>query len=142
MFISVLFATFILFFIGAWKEIYDNGWKDDFYHEKLNQSCNVSQNLFKIVDCINRKTFNLSEILEKIINGDELKTDITNISSWSGELSNFNLGKAFSLNNSFRIGIDTTSLRIELKKDINCTIRIKPCKKNTSHPAFFAVGYW
>ena len=28
------------------------------------------------------------------------------------------------MNNSFRIGIDTTSLRIEFKKDINCTIRI------------------
>ena len=51
-----------------------------------------------------KNTFNLSEVLEKATSGDETRKDITNETFWSEDFSNFDLGKTFSLNNSFEIG--------------------------------------
>ena len=77
-----------------------------------------------LIECINGKTFDLPEILDQVMNGDESKQDITNYVSWSEDLGNFDLGKAYTLNNSFQIGIDTKRFEINFKKDLNYTVYI------------------
>ena len=108
--------------VVGWKTNVDKGWKDDFYEQNLNRSCNIFQNFPQLIKCINEKTLNLTDILVKVFNGDESKQDITDSISWSEDLGNFDLGKAFTLNNSFQVGIDTTRFEIHLKKSFNYTI--------------------
>ena len=110
--------------VVAWRSNKEKGWKGDFYSENLIQSCNIVQNFTMLVECIDMNTFNLSDILDQVNNGDELKQDITNNLSWSEDLGNFNLGKSYTLNNSYQLGIDHTGLEIYFKKGLNYTIWI------------------
>ena len=110
--------------VVAWRSNKEKGWKGDYYSENLIQSCNIVQNFTMLVECIDMNTFNLSDILDQVNNGDELKQDITNNLSWSEDLGNFNLGKSYTLNNSYQLGIDHTGLEIYFKKGLNYTIWI------------------
>ena len=98
--------------------------KQRFLYNNLNQSCDIFQNFTMLIQCIDRKTFDLSEILDQVKNGDGSKQDITNNVSWSEDLGNFDLGKAYTLNNSYQIGIDTKRFEILFKKDLNHTVYI------------------
>ena len=92
--------------------------------KNLKQSCDTSLDFNTVQNCINEKTFKFSEVLENARSGDETERNITNTTLWSEDLSNFDLGKAYTLNNSFEIGIDSRQLRIDLKKGQNYTIFI------------------
>ena len=110
--------------IVAWKTESEKGWKNNYLDGNFKKNCNSSLDFDAVVTCINENTFNLSEVLEKATSGDEAQTDITNATLWSEDLSNFDLGKAFSLNHSFEIGKDSRYLEIELKREMNYTIFI------------------
>ena len=110
--------------VVAWRSNVEKGWKNNILTKNLNQNCVISQNFTMLIECFNRQTFNLSEILDQVNNGDRLKQDITNNLSWNEDLGNFDLGKAYTLNNSYQIGIDTKRFEIFFKKDLNYTIWI------------------
>ena len=110
--------------VVEWRSHVEKGWKTDFLNNNLNQSCAIFQNFTSLIECIDRNTFDLSEILDQLKNGDGSKQDITNNVSWSEDLGNFDLGKAYTLNNSYQIGIDTKRFEILFKKDLNYTVYI------------------
>ena len=105
----------------AWRKQKEVGWKEK---SNLTENCDVSQDFKDIIECIDNKTFNLSEILEQATSGDESKTDITNASFWTEDLSNFQAGRCYSLNQSYDIGTDSKIFSLSLRKSQNYTIFI------------------
>ena len=135
LFISTLFTIFILFFgypsfikyrkketlisekvvpynwetppaitVIAWRKHIEKGWRVDSNNQSLKNSCtNEFKKFSKLVECIDKQTFNLSEIVNQVHYGE----DLINHLPWTEDLGNFDLGKAFTLNNSFQIGRDS-----------------------------------
>ena len=107
--------------VVAWRTNIEKGWRVDSYNQSLRKSCsNEFENFSKLIECIDRKTFNLSEIVEQVTYGEDSSINL----SWSEDLDNFDLGKAFSINNSFQIGRDSNNFKITFKKGLNYTIYI------------------
>ena len=77
----------------------EHGWKDDSDLYDIDMIvetfCNKSEN---INDCINDKTFKLSEVVEKAQNGYD-SSDF-----WSEDISNFYYGKTYTLSKPYKIG--------------------------------------
>ena len=93
----------------AWRKQKEAGWKEKY---NLTENCDVSQDFKDIIECIDNKTFNLSEILEQATSGDEGKTDITNTSFWRDDLSSFKEGISYSLNQYYYKGKDSTKFAL------------------------------
>ena len=111
--------------IATWKTKLETGWKKAFRRgENLKTNCETTQDFDTMVACIDDKTFQLSEVLEEAISGDETERNITNATLWSEDLSNFDLGKVHTLNSSFQIGKDSRQLTMNFKNDQNYTIFI------------------
>ena len=112
--------------MSVWRKHPGKGWKNDFVNKNLKQNCKITKNVSNLISCIDKNTFTLSEVLETkpIEIGDESSSRFTNASLWSEDLSNFDLGKVFTLNNSYRIGHNSDHLQIYFKKGNNYTISI------------------
>ena len=52
--------------------------------------------------------------MEQVTYGEDSSINL----SWSEDLDNFDLGKAFSINNSFQIGRDSNNFKITFKKGL------------------------
>ena len=116
--------------IVSWKNYQNRGWKNfaPKSHQSginpINSNCPHYHEYDKVVACVNNATFNLSEVLEEAASGGEFGQNITHLKFWSEDLSNFEIGKTFTLNNSFQIGKDSNPLKIILKRNQNYTILI------------------
>ena len=110
----------------AWRQQSEKGWKEESDSDKeyLGKNCNISQEFQELTECINSKTFNLSEMLEKATSEDHTTKDLTNNSFWTEDFSNFDLGKSFSLNHSYEIEKDSPYLGLFFKESLNYTILI------------------
>jgi hypothetical protein len=91
--------------VSAWRKNPEKGWKNDTLDGNMKHHCEIDKNVSKLYSCIDRNTFNLSQVLETkpIEIGDESRSRFTNASLWSEDLSNFDLGKVFTMNNSYSI---------------------------------------
>ena len=109
--------------ILTWKMHQNKGWKNvSSPHNLLGTNCPGLGELNQTVACIDRQTFNLSEVLEEAHSADESGKNISSSKFWSEDFSNFDIGKTFTLNNSFEVGKDSKSLEISLNKSHNYTI--------------------
>ena len=111
--------------ILTWKNHVHKGWKNDSAPQNLlGTNCPGHEELNQTVNCIDRQTFNFSEVLEEAHSGDESRRNISTSQFWREDFSNFEIGKTLTLNNSFEIGKDSRPLEISLKKSQNYTILI------------------
>ena len=108
--------------VFAWRGVILNGWKNGTYINSINSKdlCNASDTFETIVKCINDKTFKYDEIIQQATNG---KNNITKESFWTEEISSFNAGKSYSLNNNATKGSDF-NLTLYLKQGQNYSIYI------------------
>ena len=91
------------------------GWKDVSTNARdLKEFCNTSASYSEVVQCVNKETFNLSNMLEVANFGHD--GNVTNSRYWTEDLSRVGAGKVFTLNNSYEVGSsDGKSLTIHLK---------------------------
>ena len=110
--------------VVAWTTELMEGWKDGPEDAlQLKDFCNTSASYSDIVQCVNHKTFNISDIVEMATFG--IDGNVTNSKYWTEDLSRVISGKAFTLNNSYEVGSSFgRSLKIEFKKGLKYSIYI------------------
>ena len=77
--------------IYAWRRSLFTGWKNSTVGK---ESCNVSDTFDKFVQCVNDKTFKLSDILLYALNGND---NLTKDAFWAEEIAALYAGKSHSL---------------------------------------------
>ena len=95
------------------------GWKmqnDDEKWTNLETMCNTSIQFNELIQCMNKKTFKLGDIIEKA-SGSKTRTNLTDANYWKEGLDLFQAGKSFSLNQSYSISADSPHLEFYLKKN-------------------------
>jgi hypothetical protein len=108
----------------AWTTELMKGWKDvPMNASDLEGFCNTSASYSEIVQCVNNKTFDLSDMVEMA----KFRHDgnVTHSKYWTEDLSRVIVVKVFTLNNSYEVGSSFVKfLKIEFKKGQKYSIYI------------------
>ena len=106
----------------GWRQREQKGWKNATMHDNLENHCNLTLKYQEVKACVDENTFSHDETILDAENIDGAK--IAKEKFWTEDLTNYDAGKLHTLNNSYRIGQDSTRLKIGLNKSLNYTIFI------------------
>ena len=131
------------------------GWRKDFVEKQdtgiteidlklelkseLIRNCNESNNENKIVNCVNMKTFNISETVPESFSRDD-SINFPN-SYWIDEVSVFTFGKCHTLNNSVSLGASTWNFLLDNNLNYKIWIHDPQYFLLTANPATIPAAF-